>query len=434
VLGQSVESTQGVGGATQASTHEIVSWHFDRAVQRLGLDDSVATLLSSPRREIVVQLPVILSSGELRIFNGYRVQHNNLRGAMKGGIRFHPDVDLREVRGLAALMTWKSALVGLPFGGAKGGVDCSPRELEQDDLQKIARRFISMLDRNLGPTRDIPAPDVGTDARTMSWMMDEWANIHGHTPAIVTGKPLALHGSPGREAATGRSVALCYSAAAERLGLRPEDTRVVVLGFGNVGSWTARLLAELGCTLVGVSNIDGALHCEAGIDPRALARFLEAGGELIDFPAADAISPQELLGVPCEVLVPAALSAMIHEGNVGRLRTRLVIEGANSPLTPAAEEQLLDAGVAIVPDLLANAGGVIVSYFEWVQNLQHVHWDEDEINARLAKLIRTTDAAAFAHAEAAGLSMRAAAYDMAVDRVRRAAEARGYLPAAPATA
>jgi glutamate dehydrogenase (NAD(P)+) len=411
----------------EVSNFEIVAHYFDMAADRLGLEDDIRAVLRSNYREVQVQIPIRQKDGRIHVYSGYRVQHNAARGPYKGGVRFHHEVDLDEVRALAALMSWKTAIVGIPFGGAKGGVNCDPRELGRDELQRITRSFIGKIEKVLGPTRDIPAPDMNTNAQTMAWMMDEYGKLHGHTPAIVTGKPIALGGSFGREAATGRGVVLCYSEAAPALGLTPEATRVVVQGFGNVGSWAARIIADLGAKVIGISDAYGAIHSEEGIDVHALRRHLDEGGTITEFEGVDAITPDELLALECEVLIPAALGGMIHAENAHLINTRLIIEGANSPTTPAADEILGDRGVLIVPDVLANAGGVVVSYYEWVQNLQHFRWDEAEVNDKLATTMRRAYQEVAGRAKEEKLPLRVAAFELGIERVIEAAQLRGYI-------
>ena len=412
----------------EMSNYDTVNHWFDLAADRLGMADDTRAVLRSSYREVQVQIPIRLADGRTHVFSGYRVQHNGARGPYKGGIRFHPEVDLDEVRALASLMTWKTAIVGIPFGGAKGGINVPADQLGEDELQTVTRSFIDKIEKVLGPTRDIPAPDVNTNARVMAWMMDEYGKLHGHTPAIVTGKPIALGGSYGREAATGRGVVQMYTEAAPALGLRPEDTRVVVQGFGNVGSWAARIIGDLGCRIVGVSDAYGAIHHTSGIDPHALHAFVSDGGRVPDFPGADVITADELTGLECEVFIPAALGGLINEGNAASMRCKVLIEGANSPTTPAADEILGDAGVMVVPDVLANAGGVVVSYFEWVQNLQHFRWEEDAVNERLRTIMRDAYREVTQRAERDKTSLRVAAFQLGIERVEEASRARGYMP------
>jgi glutamate dehydrogenase (NAD(P)+) len=411
----------------EVSNFEIVDHWFTRAADLLDVPDDVRAVLSSSYREVQVQIPVSLKDGKTHVFSGYRVQHNGARGPYKGGIRFHPEVDLDEVRALASLMTWKTAIVNIPYGGAKGGVNCDTRELESGEVQKIARSFMDKIEKVLGPTRDIPAPDVGTNAQTMAWLMDEYGKLHGHTPAIVTGKPIALEGSYGREAATGRGVVYMLAEAAEAAGVNPEGARVVVQGYGNVGSWAARLAGELGCKLVGASDANGAIRNDDGIDPEKLHEHVSEGGKVPEYGDAEEITPDELLEIECDVLIPAALGGMIHEANADRISCKMIVEGANSPTTPAADAILADKGVFMVPDVMANAGGVVVSYFEWVQNLQHFRWEENEVNERLGEIMRGAYRTVAERADKDDCPMRVAAYCVGIERVLEAARLRGYL-------
>ena len=411
----------------EVSNYEIVGHWFGRAAERLGLRDDIAAVLRSSYREVQVQVPVKLSDGRIHVFSGFRVQHNGARGPYKGGIRFHPEVDLDEVRALAELMTWKTAIAGIPFGGAKGGINVDPQLVNQAELQSISRSFLSKVEKVLGPTRDIPAPDVGTNAQVMAWLMDEYGKLHGHTPACVTGKPISLEGSYGREAATGRGVVFMFREAAPHLDLVPAETTFAVQGYGNVGSWAARLMQQLGGRMVGASDASGAIRADAGIDAEALAAHIGEGGTLVSFPGTDPIDPDDLLAVECDVFIPAALGGMIHADNADRLRCRMVVEGANSPTTPAADEILRSKGVYVVPDVMANAGGVVVSYFEWVQNLQHFRWDEREVNDRLGRIMRKAFREVSARSHQTGTPLREAAYELGIERVVEAATIRGYI-------
>jgi glutamate dehydrogenase (NAD(P)+) len=411
----------------EVSNFEIVTHYFDDAAERLGLRDDVAAVLKSSYREVQVQIPVLRDDGRIHVYQGFRVQHNGARGPYKGGVRFHPEVDLDEVRALASLMTWKTAIAGIPYGGAKGGVNCPAGEMTSSELQTIARSFMAKIEKVLGPNRDIPAPDVNTNAQTMAWMMDEYGKLHGHTPAAVTGKPISLEGSYGREAATGRGLVYLYEEAAPECDLQPEDTRFVVQGFGNVGSWAARLMQDLGCKLVGASDANGAIRSDEGIDAYALAEHVKEGGGVPEFEGVDPIEPDDLLEVDCEVFFPAALGGMIHADNADRIRCRMVIEGANSPTTPKADAILAENGVHVIPDVMANAGGVIVSYFEWVQNMQHLRWEEDEVNARLRKIMQRAYEDVRGKASEHDIPLRPAAYELGIERVVEAAKARGYI-------
>ena len=401
--------------------------YFELACERLGLRDDVREVLGTPYRQISVQIPVHLESGETKVYLGFRVQHNGARGPYKGGVRYHPEVDQNEVRALAMLMTWKTALANIPYGGAKGGIDCPGDKLAERELQTISRSFMDKVEKVLGPNRDIMAPDLNTNAQTMAWMMDEYGKLHGHTPAIVTGKPIELEGSYGREAAVGRGLTFLYREAAPHLGLSAPESTCVVQGFGNVGYWTAHIMQQLGVTLVGVSNADGAIRSEAGIDSAELHKFITEGGRLTEYPGAEAITPAELLEIDCDVFVPAALGGMVHEGNADLMKCRVLLEGANSPTTPGADEILQEKGVYVIPDLLANAGGVVVSYFEWVQNMQHFRWEEREINDRLGSIMRRAYRELSSVAKDRNLSLRIAAYELGIERVVQAARTRGYI-------
>jgi glutamate dehydrogenase (NAD(P)+) len=416
------------GQRAEVSNLDIVRFYFDRAVERIQLPDDLRTVFWTPYREVTVQIPVKLGDGRIHVFSGYRIQHNGARGPYKGGIRFHPEVDIDEVRALASLMTWKTAIANIPFGGAKGGVNCPADELERSEVQAIARSFLDKIEKILGPTRDIPAPDVNTDAQVMAWMMDEYGKLHGHTPAICTGKPIALGGSYGREQATGRGCVYMFREAAPQIGLPPAETTFTVQGYGNVGSWAARIMQQLGATMVGVSDATGAIRSEKGIDANELARHIfDEGGKLTEFPGAEVISPDDLLAIPCDVLIPAALGGMIHEGNADRIECKMIVEGANSPTTPAADEILMDKGVLVIPDVMANAGGVIGSYFEWVQNLQHFQWSEREVNDKLGGIIRKAYRNVAARAKEERISLRESAYLLGIERVVEASRTRGYV-------
>jgi glutamate dehydrogenase (NAD(P)+) len=411
----------------EISNFEIVNHYFNLAAERIGLPDDIAAVLRSAYREVQVQIPIKRADGRIHTYTGYRVQHNGARGPYKGGVRFHEEVDLDEVRALASLMTWKTAIADIPFGGAKGGVNCPAAELEADEKQAVARSFMNKIDKILGPTRDIPAPDVNTDAQTMAWMMDEYGRLHGHTPSIVTGKPIPMEGSYGREAATGRGLVYLFRESASRAGLKPSETRVAIQGYGNVGSWAARLMQDLGATVVAVADAGGAIHSDAGLDTAALADHVRESRTVIGFDGADQIGPVEFLETECDVFIPAALGGMVHKSNADRLRCRMIIEGANSPTTPAADEILQDKGVFVVPDVMANAGGVVVSYFEWAQNLQHFRWDEREVNDKLGRTMRRAFREVATRAEEDDVPLRLAAYQVGIERVAEAARTRGYI-------
>ncbi|MGI9557351.1 MAG: Glu/Leu/Phe/Val family dehydrogenase [Solirubrobacterales bacterium] len=415
------------GQRGEISNLEIVRHYFDLATELLEVPDDIRAVFWEPYREITVQIPVRLSDGRMHVFSGYRIQHNGARGPYKGGVRFHPDVDIDEVRALASLMSWKTAVAGVPFGGAKGGVNAPARDLEPAEVQQIARSFMDKIEKVIGPTRDIPAPDVGTDAQVMAWMMDEYGKLNGYTPAIVTGKPVELEGSYAREAATGRGVVYCFREAAPQTGLAPADTKFVMQGYGNVGSCAARILQELGATMVGASDGSGAIRNDTGIDAHALFRHRTEGGTVSDFGAGEALSADELLEIPCDLFVPAALGGMIHEDNADRLNCKVIVEGANSPTTPVADQILQDRGVYIVPDVVANAGGVVASYFEWTQNLQHFHWSEREENDKLGHTMRRAFRAVCERSEEEEISLREGAYVLGIERVISASQTRGYI-------
>lgn len=412
---------------TSESTFEGVNVFFDRAADRLGLDDGVRELLRVPWRELRVSVPVRMDDGSIQVFAGYRIQHNGARGPYKGGVRYHPEADQEEVKALASLMTWKTALVDIPFGGAKGGVQCDPYSLSTDELNRLTRRYTVNIEHLIAVNRDIPAPDLGTNAQTMAWMMDAYSQIHGYNPGIVTGKPVELGGSLGREEATGRGVVFVMRAAASDLGLDVEGARVAVQGFGNVGSWTARAASELGCSVVAVSDVNGGVHNAAGLDIGSLVRHVEDAGTVVGFTNAEPIANDELLEIDCDVLIPAAIDRVIHAGNAPRIRARLVVEAANHPLTPEADAILQDRGIAVVPDVLVNAGGVIVSYFEWTQNLYQHRWTLEEVNTELETMITKAYDAVRETALSERISYRDAAFFVGVGRVAEAARLRGFI-------
>jgi glutamate dehydrogenase (NAD(P)+) len=383
-------------------------------------------VLRTSYRELAVQVPVRMDGGALQVFRGYRVQHNAARGPYKGGIRYHPDADLDEVRALAALMTWKTAVVDIPFGGAKGGVQCDPLRMSEGEKQRLTRRFTQMISYILGVNRDVPAPDLNTDAQTMAWMMDAYSSRYGYTPAIVTGKPVELGGSLGRDAATGRGVVYCLGEAAQDLGLSLEGASVAVQGFGNVGSWTARLIGELGCKVVAVSDVKGGIYRSGGLDVQAVYDHVQETQSVIDATGMESITNADLLELDVDVLIPAALDRVTAE-NADRVAARVVVEAANHPVSPAGDAILQDKGVVVIPDILANAGGVTVSYFEWVQNIQQFRWDEEQVNAELKKTMSRAWKNVHARSTVDAIPLRLAAFAIAVEKVDRAARMRGYV-------
>jgi glutamate dehydrogenase (NAD(P)+) len=407
------------------SPFEAVNHQFDRAARMLGLDETLQVALKTPYREVMVEIPLIAEDGSVRTFHGFRVQHNNARGPMKGGLRYHPDVDIDEARALASLMTWKTALVDIPYGGAKGGIDVDPRSLRKNEVERITRTLVERIHPFIGPNEDIPAPDVNTDAQVMAWILDEYAKFKGFTPAVVTGKPLELGGSPGRTSATGRGVAAIADRAATDHGIAMDGATVAVQGFGNVGSWSARFLAELGARVVAVSDVEGGVHDPAGLDVERLARIVEGGDSVVALEGADRISNAELLTMDVDILVPAALGGVINDSNAGAIAASLVVEGANAPTTPAADEVLAERGITVVPDILANAGGVTVSYFEWVQNLQQFRWTAEKVDQELHTLLRAAYDSVRAAAARHETTYRTAAFMVAIERVANAARLRG---------
>ncbi len=420
-------STRHTEPSDDMTPFEAATFFFHRSADRLELRDEMREVLASTYRELAVQVPVRMDDGRVVVFRGYRIQHNGARGPYKGGIRYHESADLDEVRALAALMTWKNAVIDVPFGGAKGGVQCEPALLSSAELERLTRRFTGMIAYIIGVNRDIPAPDMGTNAQVMAWMMDAYGHRAGHTPGIVTGKPVELGGSPGREEATGRGVVICGREAAKRMDMTWSDCSIAIQGFGNVGYWTAALAAEQGAKVVAVSDVAGGTYNKDGLDLEALSRHQKQSLSVSEFDGGDKVSNEELLELECDILIPAAIHGVIHCKNAGRIKAKLVVEAANGPTTPAADEILNDNGVTVLPDILANAGGVTVSYFEWVQNIQQFRWEADQVNFELKKKMSKATNQVFSRAEQGGLTLRDAAFDIAVQRVAHAAEVRGYI-------
>jgi glutamate dehydrogenase (NAD(P)+) len=409
--------------------YDIAKQQLHRVARAFAIDPNLVNVLQQCKKALVVSVPVTMDDGTTRVFEGYRVTHNVARGPSKGGIRYHPDVTLDEVKALAMWMTWKCALAGIPFGGAKGGVVCNPKQMSEGELQRMTRRFTSEIINEIGPERDIPAPDVGTDGRVMAWIFDTYSMNKGHSVlGVVTGKPLAIGGSLGREEATARGALYCVREAVRKKQMPINGTRVAVQGFGNVGSFLAKFLAEDGATVVAVSDSTTGLHNPNGIDVQAALAHKRETGTLAGFRGAEAISNDELLLLDCDVLAPCALEQVITEANAAHVRAKIVVEGANGPVTPAADDILEDKGVLILPDILANAGGVIVSYFEWVQGLQEYFWKEAEVNAKLNDIITRAFNETWSTQESRGTSMRLSAYGLAVQRVSEATVTRGIYP------
>jgi len=400
-----------------------------KVADTFGIDDDLVGVLGECKKAVEVAIPATLDDGSVNVFTGWRVTHNVARGPSKGGIRYHPDVTLDETKALAMAMTWKCALMNLPFGGAKGGVVCDPKQMSIDELERMTRRFTSEIVNEIGPEKDIPAPDVGTTPQVMAWIFDTFSMNQGHSVlSVVTGKPLTIGGSLGRQEATGRGVLFCMREVLAKAGLAPEGLRVTVQGFGNVGAVFARLASQFGATVVAVSDSSGGVYNEHGIDVDAALAHQRAGGRLRELGGGDAITNEELVLLPCDVFAPCALEQVITERNADRLRARFVVEGANAPTTPAADEILQANGITVIPDILANAGGVVVSYFEWVQGLQEFFWKEDEVNLRLSEIVSGAFAETWALHERRDMPLRSAAYGLAVQRVAEASVIRGLYP------
>jgi glutamate dehydrogenase (NAD(P)+) len=411
------------------SSYQIAQQQFDVAADLMGLEDELREVLRVPQRELEVHFPVRMEDGGFRTFTGYRVQHNLARGPGKGGIRYHQNVTLDEVRALSMWMTWKSAVVGIPFGGAKGGVVVDPTTLTINELEGLTRRFATEITELIGADGDIPAPDVNTNAQVMAWLMDTISMHHGHLEsAITTGKPIGLGGSLGRSDATGRGISYSVADAAKFLELDLDGAPTVVQGFGNVGSTSALLLHELGCKIIAVSDVNGGIYDSRGIDPKALMEQVKRTRTVVGFPGTESVTNDQLLELPCEILVPAALEEQITEENAPRIHPQIIAEGANGPTTPEADNILYENGVFVIPDILANAGGVTVSYFEWVQDLQSFFWDESEINQRLKRVMDESFAAVNDRAQKRKIALRTAANILAIERVAEATRVRGIYP------
>ena len=424
-----------MSAAAPAPTHlrenpfELAQAQLRRVGEVIAVDPNLIQILSYCMKGVEVSVPVQMDDGSVRAFQGYRVVHNMTRGPAKGGIRYHPAVTQDEVKALAMWMTWKCALMGLPFGGAKGGVICDPKLLSLGEKERLTRRYTSEIINEIGPEKDIPAPDVGTDAQVMAWIFDTYSMNVGHSVlGVVTGKPLAVGGSVGRDGATARGSLYCIRTALQKQGGRLHDTRVAIQGFGNVGSNLARLLSEEGVRVIAVSDSRGGIHNPYGLDVPAAIDYKAAHGVLEGFPGAEAITNEELIEIDCDVLTPCALEQVITAENAPRVRAKMICEGANGPTTPAADEILEDRGILVLPDVLANAGGVVVSYFEWVQGLQEYFWKEYEVNAKLNDIVVRAFEETWSTRERFSTSMRMAAYGLAVQRVAEATTIRGLYP------
>jgi glutamate dehydrogenase (NAD(P)+) len=419
--------------ATESHLHEnpfrLAQSQLRSVADEFGIDDRLINILQDCKKAVEVSIPTSMDDGSVSAFTGYRVTHNVSRGPSKGGIRYHPDVTLDEVKALAMWMTWKCSLMGLPFGGAKGGVICNPKEMSRGELERMTRRYTSEIINEIGPEKDIPAPDVGTDAATMAWIFDTFSMNKGYSVlGVVTGKPLTIGGSLGRVEATARGAVFCLESALSRSGKTLEGQRVAVQGFGNVGLHFATFAAESGARIVAVSDSSGGRYDADGLDLDAAILHKRDGGRLAEFGGGDALTNDELIEVDCDVLAPCALEQVVNGSNADRVQASIVVEGANGPVTPAADEILEANDVLIVPDILANAGGVVVSYFEWVQGLQEYFWKEDEVNARLNEIVTRAFDETWATREDRATSMRMAAYGLAVQRVAEATVTRGLYP------
>jgi glutamate dehydrogenase (NAD(P)+) len=410
---------------------EINPWEsqaarFDLAARKLNLDEGLWKLLRYPNREIIVHIPVQMDDGHLEVFTGFRVQHSIARGPAKGGIRYAPDVTLDEVRALASWMTWKCAVVNIPFGGAKGGIICDPKTMSRGELERMTRRYTAELMEFIGPEKDVPAPDMNTNEQVMAWIMDTYSmHMRQTVTSVVTGKPVALGGSAGRREATGRGVMVVCDEALKKLHMSREDTRVIVQGFGNVGSNAARLMHQAGYKVIGIAEFDGGLYNKNGIDVDALAEYREKNKTIHGFPGAERADSEELLIRPCEILVPAATENVITTKNAAEIKARIIAEGANGPTTAAADDILSEKRVFVIPDILANAGGVTTSYFEWVQDRQGYFWKESVVNEHLEHIMRTSFADVVSYAETHKVNNRIAAYMLAINRVAAAISTRG---------
>ena len=402
-----------------SSSSNPTSYAYKNAVKALGLKPNIAKALEVPDRELTVEVPFRKDNGEIDSVIGFRVQHNNTRGPFKGGIRYHQHVDIDEVRSLATLMTWKTSLLDIPYGGGKGGIGVDPSMLSKTELERMSRRFFRAIDPIIGTNVDIPAPDVNTNSQVMSWFMDEYSQLHGYSPAIVTGKPLELGGSEGREAATGRGTAIITREAAKRWGIDLRNSKVVIQGFGNVGSYAAKFLDEYGCKIIAVSDVTGGLYDQDGLDISSLFEYNYQNKTIDGFEQGKKITNEKLLSLECDFLIPAALGSAINEKNVDSLNCKVIIEAANGPVTGDAAKKLWNRKVGIIPDILTNAGGVTVSYFEWVQNLQQFKWTEDDVNEKLERKMVNAFEEVFSIRQKSKVPMRIASFMAAIDRVEK---------------
>ncbi len=422
-------SAQALVIAPREDPWEMALQQFNEAADYLPLKRGIRDYLALPKRELTVNFPVKMDDGSVSLFTGHRVHHNTVLGPTKGGIRYHPDVTLNEVRALAMWMTWKCAVVGLPYGGAKGGVAVDPKALSRDELEHLTRRYATEISIMMSPEGDIPAPDVGTTPQVMAWIMDTYSMHRGYSaPSVVTGKPVEIGGSFGRVEATGRGVMLSVREAAKLINLPLADANIVVQGYGNVGSVAAALLHDLGCRIIGVSDSRGGIHAPAGLNPTDVLKHKQATSSVVGFPGSERVSNADLLELPCDVLIPSAFEGQITGENAPRLKTKLIVEGANGPITPDADAVLTDRRIPVIPDILANAGGVIVSYFEWVQGLQQFFWTEEEVNQNLERILVRSFHKVWQAAEEYKVRLRVGALVRAINRVADALYIRGIYP------
>jgi len=413
----------------KVSAWDVALKQLDIAAEKLKLDPSIVQMLKHPRRMITVAVPVRMDDGSIKVFTGYRVQHNNWRGPFKGGIRYHPNVDLDEVKALAMWMTWKCSIMDLPYGGGKGGVVCNPKEMSRSELERMTRRFTAMLIDDIGPYKDVPAPDVYTDAQTMAWIVDTYSQMRGHyEPGVVTGKPVNIGGSLGRDEATGRGVAVCAREGAKERGIELKGAMVAVQGFGNVGFHAVRILHDWGARVVAASDSQGGIHAPKGFDPNAVAAHKQKTGKVAGYAGTDEISNEELLELDCDILIPAALENVITDKNASRIHAKIVSEGANGPTTTEADEALDEKGILVIPDILANAGGVTVSYFEWLQNLRREYWTLEEVNTKLETMMVKAFRDVYQLSNKEQAPMRTAALMLGVGRVTEAFARLGLFP------
>jgi glutamate dehydrogenase (NAD(P)+) len=415
--------------AKKPNPYEIAVQQFMLAADKLNLDEGMKAILSKPKRELTVNFPVRMDDGSFRVFTGYRVQHSLTRGPAKGGIRYHQDVTLDEVRALAMWMTWKCATVGIPYGGGKGGIIVDPKTLSLAENERMTRRFAAEIAPIIGPEVDIPAPDVNTNSQTMAWIMDTISMMRGYPmPGLITGKPLAIEGSLGRNEATARGLQYVVREAVKKTGLSLSGARVAVQGYGNAGAIAARLLSDDGATVIAVSDSKGGIYNSKGIDPMGALRYKMEHGKLSGFSGSDDISNQDILEVDCDILVPAALESVITERNADKIKAKMIAEAANGPTTPEADSILFDKGILVLPDILANAGGVTVSYFEWAQNIQGYYWAEDEVNQKLERVMKQAFKDVYEIANNSSINMRTGAYMLAISRVAEVTRLRGIFP------